>query len=86
MNNDQLLIDKAYVEISSYRLRAVKSLGKSLKTPTELAHDSDIRVNHMSNVLTQLRHKGLVECINPEMRKGKLYRLTSKGLEILEVL
>ena len=35
--------------------------------------------NHLSNPLKQLKEYELVECINPEVRKGRLYRLTDKG-------
>ena len=36
--------------------------------------------NHISNTLKELKDHELVECINnPEVRKGRLYRLTDKG-------
>ena len=33
-----------------------------------------------------LKNKGIVVCINPEMRKGRLYRCTDLGKEILKKL
>ena len=33
----------------------------------------------LSKVLAELKAHELVECINPEVRKGRLYRLTDKG-------
>ena len=33
-----------------------------------------IRTNHISKVLRELKAHELVECINPEVRKGRLYR------------
>nr|WP_304103787.1 hypothetical protein [Methanobrevibacter ruminantium] len=35
-----------------------------------------------SKVLAELKAYELVECINPEVRKGRLYRLTDKGEEV----
>ena len=52
--------------------------------PSKIAKDTDIRINYMSNTLRELKEQELVECINPEVRKGRLYRLTDKGEEITE--
>ena len=82
----ELLKIKAYVEISSYRLRTVKAIGNNVKTPTNIAKDSDIRTNHISNVLRDLKENGIVECINEEVRKGRLYRLSEKGLKVYNEL
>ena len=45
-----------------------------------------IRTNHISKVLGELKAHELVECINPEVRKGRLYRLTDNGEVIVENL
>ena len=42
--------------------------------------------NHISNTLKELKDHDLVECINPEVRKGRLYRLTDKREEIVKKL
>lgn len=42
--------------------------------------------NHISNVLRQLKDHELVECINLEVKKGRLYRLTEKGNELFKNL
>ena len=39
-----------------------------------------------SITLKQLKEHELVECINPEVRKGRLYRLTEKGEKIVDNL
>ena len=58
------------------------SLDGDVKIPTAIAKDSGIRTNHISKVLSELKAHELVECINPEVRKGRLYRLTDKGEKI----
>ena len=73
-----------YVNKSSYRRRAMKAIGHNVKIPKEIAHDSDILQNHISNVLRDLKDKELVECLNPDMKKGRLYRLSENGLDILD--
>lgn len=75
-----------YVNNSSYRVKVLKALGSDVKIPTQIASDSGILPNHISNVLRQLKEKEIVECINPEVRKGRLYRLSDDGLDVLKEL
>lgn len=82
--DDELLKLTSYVEISKYRKKTLKSIGNNVKIPTNIAKDSDIRTNHISKVLSELKSKEIVECINEEARKGRLYRLTDTGKEVLE--
>lgn len=80
----ELLKLTSYVEISKYREKTLKSIGNNVKIPTKIAKDSGIRTNHISKVLSELKSKEIVECINEEARKGRLYRLTDTGKEVLE--
>ena len=75
-----------YVNNSSYRVKVLKALGDDAKIPTELASDSGILPTHISNVLRQLKEKEILECINPEVRKGRLYSLSEGGLNVLQEL
>ncbi len=75
-----------YVNRSTYRLKVLKSLNTQVKMPREISADCDILPNHISNVLRQLKEKDIVECINPEVKKGRLYRLSDDGLNILNQL
>ena len=87
MLSDRLLIKKAYVECSKYRLNAIKAIGiDDVKTPTTIAKDSGIRVNHISRVLRDLKNVDLVVCLNEDRKKGRLYRLTKDGEKIYNEL
>ena len=73
--DDETLKKYAFVSISSYRTKAVRSLKDDVKMPTEIAKDTGIRKNHISKVLRELKDNGIAECINcKEARKGRLYR------------
>ena len=74
------------MNISSYRAKAVKALKDESKTPTNIAKDSGIRINHISKVLKELKDCNVAECINEEDRKNRIYRLTSTGEEIVDYL
>lgn len=80
MDDDKL----KYINKSSYRLKVLKSIGEDVKMPKEIAEDSGILPNHISNVLRQLKDKEVVECINPNVKKGRIYRLSDEGLDILK--
>lgn len=82
--DDELLKLTSYVKISKYREKTLKSIGNNVKIPTNIAKDSNIRTNHISKILSELKSKEIVECINEEVRKGRLYRLTDTGKEVLE--
>jgi len=84
--SDEMLTEISYVKISSYRKRVMKSLEDDVKMPSEIAKDAEIRQNHISKVLSELKARDLVECINPEVRKGRLYRHTDKGEQVVKNL
>ena len=75
-----------FVKRSSYRQNVLKSLEDNVLMPKEIAERSNIKTNHVSKVLAELKSKELIEIINPEVRKGRLYRLTDVGDEIVKKL
>ena len=84
--SDEILKEIGYVQISSYRTKVMKTLEDEVKMPSQIAKDSEIRQNHIWKVLSELKARELVECINPEVRKGRLYRHTDKGNQIVKNL
>ena len=84
--SDEMLKEISYVKISQYRTKVMKSLDGDVLIPTQIARNSDIRPNHISKVLAELKAHELVECINPEVRKGRLYRLTEHGEDVVKNL
>ncbi len=84
--SDEMLKEISYVQISKYWTKTMKSLDGEVLIPSQIAKNSGIRTNHISKVLAELKAHELVECINPEVRKGRLYRLTDKGEKVTENL
>ena len=80
--DDETLKLYAFVIISMYRTKVMLSLKEKPKIPSQIAKEIDYNPNSLSNLLTQLRKKGLIEIVNPEVRKGRIYRLTPLGEEI----
>lgn len=85
LNRDDMLVLAAYVVSSTYRKKALQVLGDNeVMTPKGIAGCCNVSTNHISNTLSELKEKELVVCINPEMKKGRLYKLTSLGSEVLD--
>lgn len=55
-------------------------------TPGDVSNKTNINNNHISNILADLKEKGLVECINPQAKRGRLYCTTDLGKAILPLL
>lgn len=86
MNNDNLFKLVGYVMASDYRTKILKSIGEDIKIPSIIAEEIGLRTNHVSNVLKDLKEKNLVICLNEEARKGRLYKNTDLGIEILKYI
>ncbi|WP_405275213.1 transcriptional regulator [Methanobrevibacter sp.] len=84
--DDETLIKYGYIIGSSYRVKTVKTLKDEVKIPTQIAKDCGIRTNHISKVLSELKSQDIVECLNENAKKGRLYRLTDLGDEIADNL
>jgi predicted transcriptional regulator len=71
---------------SEYRKKIVMALSKGPKTPKQLSEETGILLPHVSSSLKILMQNGIVECLTPKLRKGKLYALTEDGKKILELM
>ena len=71
---------------SSISRRILETLASSKKplTPKIIAKEGKMSPSNISTRLIILRDGDLVECVNPEDRKWRFYRITRKGLEILK--
>ena len=73
-----------YINRSSYRVKVIKAIGTGAKMPKTISIETGLLLNHVSYVLTSLSAHGLVECVNPHFKKGRMYRLTPAALELLD--
>ncbi len=85
-DSDEFFEVLAYVRASRHRSNIIKFLAHGLKTPKEIGVELDIRTNHVSNLLADLKKKDLVFCLTPNVHKGRLYKLTDVGCKISEYL
>ena len=75
-----------YVKISPTRYQTLKTIKSDFLMPSEIAKSTGFRITQVSNALHDLKEKNLVYCLNEEATKGRLYKNTDLGLEILEII
>ena len=86
-------MDKALIrglkllKTSENRVKILKLLNQGkVRTPTEIADDTKIVINHVSNFLKEFKENNLVVCLNEEEKRGRLYQITDNGKKLLELL
>ena len=73
----------SYVIRGRARLSILKMLDKPM-TPTQIA---SLQKNHRSTIsrsLLDMKKKGIVKCLTPKEKTGRLYVLTKKGKRVLK--
>ena len=84
--NDETITKLAFVRSSKHRENILLSIGYEIKIPTEIAQNINISSKHISKYLGELKDKDIVVCLNEKDKRGRLYKLTPIGKEILEYL
>ncbi len=79
----QMVTGISLVKSSEYRNKIMRAIGDSIKMPSEIATATSIRLNHVSMFLKGLKENNLVECLNESSKKGRLYRLTRLGKDVI---
>lgn len=72
------------------RKATIKALTHPM-TPTQThkeakQYNERMSLNNTSDTLRSFVRKGLAECLNPQVKTGRLYQLTQEGEEIREEL
>jgi len=73
----------SFVKSSIYREEIIKYLGKETKMPSEIAKDLKISNTHTSKHLKSLKKRKIIVCLNEDAKRGRLYRNTKIGVELL---
>ena len=74
--------DVSYV-IASKTRKSITLRLENPRTPTFLAKDLDLNIANVSRAVTELENKGIVVCLTPKQKVGKIYSLTKKGKEVV---
>tara|TARA_B100001971_G_C18118148_1_gene497954 strand:+ start:334 stop:588 length:255 start_codon:yes stop_codon:yes gene_type:complete len=77
-------IDYSFVVRSKHRKRVFEAL-KEPKTPSQLSKELDLQLGYISNILATLLNGKLIECLNQNEKRYRLYIRTKKGNNILKL-
>lgn len=75
-----------FVKISPHRLLILKALKNSYLMPSEIARLTGLRTTQASSALNDLKRKELVVCMNESAHKGRLYKHTDTGRQIMDLI
>lgn len=71
----------SFVVRSEYRVRML-NLFKMARTPKQIQERMDSHSSSVCRVLTKFVDYGIVECITPKQKRGRVYQITKKGIEV----
>nr|WP_319375820.1 helix-turn-helix domain-containing protein [uncultured Methanoregula sp.] len=75
----------SFVGRGSVRRTVLRALSKP-NSPTELAKKLDMERSTVSRAILELMEKELVECLTPDQRMGRYYRITETGKNVIDVI
>ena len=84
--SDEELDKYGFVTSSSRRRAVVDGLRNDPGTPKEIADRTGISLSHVSNILSELADEEIVLCVNPDRKRGRVYRLTETGNRVAKKL
>lgn len=76
----------AFIKGSKYREIIILEIGENFKMPKEISKSKNIHLSEVSRALKGLREKEIVEVVNPNAKKSRIYQLTPKGKILLDIL
>ncbi len=75
-----------FIASSKYREKIFLELNLNKSTPKELSDLTDIALPNVTRALKELEDRGLVECLNPDFKRGRLYAPTEGGKQIFKTI
>ena len=82
-NYSKLWDEIGYIISSKIRLRILIYLANEPSTPSQISEKLSIPISQVSIALRELSTIGVVKCLTPNRKKGRLYAATDKGKNIL---
>jgi predicted transcriptional regulator len=81
------LEELSVIKASKHKQNILKILAdEDLKIPSEIGQMLNLKTNHISVNLKELKEMNIVKCLNEEKKKGRLYCITDKGRVLIEFL
>ncbi len=76
----------SYVKSSKHRKKVLLAIESNILLSSEISKKANISAAHTSRALRGLQDKKVVQCLNEEQTRGRLFVLSDVGKEILEYI
>ncbi|MBR2858396.1 winged helix-turn-helix transcriptional regulator [bacterium] len=76
---DRIIEMASFIKSSKNRQKVLKSMENSVKTPSDISNETDLRLNYVSMILGELKENNIVVCLNEDSKRGRFYSLTDNG-------
>jgi len=83
---NEIIKEVSYVKMSKHRKRTLLSLKENIKLPSEITKDENMVFSDVSKSLTLLKERNLIKCLNETDNQGRLYKITTKGKEVIKYI
>jgi len=70
-----------WVMRGNQRRKVLRVLNKP-RLPAELRNEAEMSLTNVSKTLKSFEAKGIVKCLTPQNRTGKIYGLTERGKQL----
>ncbi|MEK6935229.1 MAG: ArsR family transcriptional regulator [Nanoarchaeota archaeon] len=64
--------------------KAVFNMLDKPKIPTQLSKELQINIGFVSNILIELLERKLIDCLSPNEKRNRFYKISKKGQKIKE--
>lgn len=71
-----------WVMASRKRKEVIAHLVSAPRTPKHLSNVTGANIAQISAILSELSKRGVVECLTPDAKKGRIYSLTKLGVSV----
>lgn len=81
-----LIRDISFIIRSKRRYLVLSELKNGLQIPTSLSKKLNMNKSSVSVILKDLVEKNMIQCVNFEAKRGRIYKITDYGNELLKLI
>lgn len=74
----------SYVRRSKNRVKVLLAIDNNVLMPSDISKKTNMRPTHVSRALKDLKEHALVDCLNEEEIRGRLFQVTDIGKKIIK--
>lgn len=79
--------DIGFIKSGKYRIELMVLLKNGiLATAIEMAGKIGVYLSQVSRTFSKVEEKGVISCTTPNRKKGRIYRLTERGIKVLDFM